>query len=618
MNKRIFTASYLQKSNPQLFVLISAAADPEELRNRIIEYTFAAGQQSLEEASHEDASFAARIRDCGIILRGMLKPAAEQAAGFSILTVLWDLGHGVPRPELTPAFYADLLHLLSGVRGQGPRGSLDAIHLTAIEASGRKAALIRTRQLDNLLNEVDRRMSAFPSGLSKQAMARRLKRRDKILAVLGGSLEDWHNWRWQIRHIVRDLSTLETLVQLSPSQQAAIKAAKENRLPFGITPYYLSLMDDEIGRHDAAIRAQVLPPMSYVREVAAIDDSSCLDFMGEEDTSPCDLVTRRYPAICILKPYNTCPQICVYCQRNWEIDDVMASGAFAGMEQVESALAWIGEHPAIHEVLITGGDPLVMGNETLAAILDRVAAIPSVERIRIGSRTPVTIPMRISEGLVGLLAQYREPGRREVALMTHIQHPYELTPDTAAAIDRLRLRGIPVYNQLVYTYFVSKRFEAATLRRQLRLIGVDPYYTFNTKGKDETRDPGLSGAHRQAAPGTAGGSPPDAGTHPHRRGGVQCAPAGQELPSGSRLPQSLKHPAQRQPALRVSLLGTQGFPRGHHLQCRRCADPRLFGALAQGGGERLGVRDHLVLFLKSVSAKRHWAMDGPRRFFIHR
>lgn len=486
MNTRIFTVAYLQKTNPQLFAIIAAAVDYEELRNRIIEYTFAAEQQALAEASHEDASFAARIRDCGIILRGMLKPAAEQAAGFSILQVLWDLGHGVPRPELTPAFYADLLHLLSGVKGQGPRGSLDAIHLSAIGASGRKAALIRTRQLDNLWNEVDRRMSAFPSGLGEQAIARRLKRREKILAALGGSLEEWHNWRWQIRHIVRDLAALEKLVRLNPSQRAAIKAAKENRLPFGITPYYLSLMDDEIGRRDAAIRAQVLPPMSYVQEIAAVDDNSCLDFMGEEDTSPCDLITRRYPAICILKPYNTCPQICVYCQRNWEIDDVMASGAFAGMERVEAAIAWLREHPAIHEVLITGGDPLVMGNETLAAILDRVAAIPTVERIRIGSRTPVTIPMRISEELTDLLGRYREPGRREVALMTHIQHPYELTPDTVAAIDCLRLRGIPVYNQLVYTYFVSKRFEAATLRRQLRLIGVDPYYTFNTKGKDET------------------------------------------------------------------------------------------------------------------------------------
>jgi lysine 2,3-aminomutase len=486
MDTAIFTAQYLRKTNPLVFKIINSAGGIEELRRLLIDFTFNVEQKALEEVSQEDANFAARIRDCGIVLRSILKPVSEQGAGFSILQVLWDLGHNVPRPELSPAFYADLLHLLLGVQGQGPRKALDAIHLSAISASGRKAALIRTRQLDNLWDEVDRRMDAFPTGLGEEAVLRRRKRREKILAVLGGSIEDWHNWRWHIRHIVRDLATLEKLVKLSPSQRKAIKAAKEHRLPFGITPHYLSLMDDEINRRDAAIRAQVLPPMSYVKEIAAIDDTSCLDFMGEEDTSPCDLITRRYPAICILKPYNSCPQICVYCQRNWEIDDVMASGAFAGMERIETAIQWLHDHPAIHEVLITGGDPLAMGNETLAAILAKVAEIPTVERIRIGSRTLVTLPMRISEGLAGLLGQYREPGRREVAVMTHIQHPYEITPETTAAVNRLRLHGIPVYNQLVYTYYASKRFEAAALRRHLRLIGVDPYYTFNTKGKDET------------------------------------------------------------------------------------------------------------------------------------
>jgi len=486
MDTAIYTPQYLRKTNPKIFRLIARAGDIEELRGLLIDFTFSTEQKALEEADHEDAGFASRIRDCGIVLRTILKHGSEQAAGFSILQVLWDIGHNVPRPELSPAFYADLYHLLLGVLGQGPRASLDVVHLAAISASGRKAALIRSRQLDNLWNEVDQRMDAFPTGLGREEVERRRQRRAKILAVLGGTIEDWHNWRWHIRHIVRNLTTLETLVTLSPSQRLAMKAAGEHKLPFGITPYYLSLMDDEITGRDAAIRAQVLPPMSYVREITAVDDSSCLDFMGEEDTSPCDLVTRRYPAICILKPYNTCPQICVYCQRNWEIDDVMASGAFAGMDRIDEAIQWIHDHPAIHEVLITGGDPLAMGNDALAAILARVAAIPTVERIRIGSRTLVTIPMRITEGLAALLGLYREPGRREVAVMTHIQHPYEITPETAAAVNRLRLRGIPVYNQLVYTYYASKRFEAAALRRQLRLIGVDPYYTFNTKGKDET------------------------------------------------------------------------------------------------------------------------------------
>jgi len=254
-----------------------------------------------------------------------------------------------------------------------------------------------------------------------------------------------------------------------------------------VTPYYLSLMDDEPNGRDAAIRAQVFPPRDYVEQVLAAREAGDLDFMGEEDTSPFDNITRRYPAIVILKPFNTCPQICVYCQRNWEIDDAMAPGAYAGKKGVEAALAWIGDHPAVHEVLVTGGDPLAMGDAALAHVLDGLAAIDHVERIRIGSRTPVTMPMRITARLARLLGRYREPGRREVALSTHVQHPYEITPETVAAVDLLRRQGIAVYNQLVYTFHVSRRFEASALRRTLRLCGIDPYYTFNTKGKEETR-----------------------------------------------------------------------------------------------------------------------------------
>ena len=94
--------------------------------------------------------------------------------------------------------------------------------------------------------------------------------------------------------------------------------------------------------------------------------------------------------------------------------------------------------------------------------------------------------MRITADLARLLGSYRAPGRREVAVMTHVEHPYEITPETAAAVDNLRRAGIGVYNQLVYTFYVSRRFEAASLRLLLRRIGVDPYYTFAPKGKEET------------------------------------------------------------------------------------------------------------------------------------
>jgi len=486
MDAAIFTPKYLRKTNPYFFAVIREAQDLEEARSRLLQL---ADRMELGAGSGDDdidAGVHNRIRDCAAVLRSLIKVASEDAAGFSVTQALWDIARHQPRPELTPAFYAEIFYLFKGLQGQGPRRALDSIHLAAIEASGRAAARERSRQLDDLWSEVDRYMESYPFGLDEEAVGRRRRRRDHILRVLDADLENWYDWRWQIKNIVSELAPLEKLVKLSAGQRKAIKIAREHQLPFGITPYYLALMDDDTSGRDASIRAQVLPPLSYVKGVIAIEDPSCLDFMGEEDTSPSDLITRRYPAICILKPYNTCPQICVYCQRNWEIDEAMAKGAFAGMDRVDAAVNWIYDHPSIHEVLITGGDPLAMGNEALAEILAKVAAIPTVERIRIGTRTLVTMPMRFTEGLVSLIARHRRPGRREVAVMTHVQHPYEITPEMVEAVNRLRLKGIPVYNQLVYTFYISRRFEAAALRRQLRLIGIDPYYTFNTKGKDET------------------------------------------------------------------------------------------------------------------------------------
>jgi lysine 2,3-aminomutase len=132
------------------------------------------------------------------------------------------------------------------------------------------------------------------------------------------------------------------------------------------------------------------------------------------------------------------------------------------------------------------GDPFGMSDGNLERIISGVAQIPSIERIRIGTRTLVTAPMRITSSLADILAKHRIKGKRQIALVTHIQHPYELTPDTVEAVDRLRTRGISVFNQLVYTFFVSRRFEAACLRRNLTRIGIEPYYVFNTKGKEET------------------------------------------------------------------------------------------------------------------------------------
>jgi len=187
-----------------------------------------------------------------------------------------------------------------------------------------------------------------------------------------------------------------------------------------------------------------------------------------------------------LKPYNTCPQICVYCQRNWEIDEAMSGSALAPQEKIDQAIGWIADHPAIKEVLVTGGDPAALGDKKLFEILEQVAEIDHVLRIRLGTRTPVTVPMRITDQFVERLSTLRMPMRREVSVVTHVEHPYEVTPEMFEAVDRLRAARINVYNQNVFTFYVSRRFEAALLRGLSKRIGIEPYYTFNTKGKEET------------------------------------------------------------------------------------------------------------------------------------
>jgi len=476
----------LRSANPTVPAILKRAKDVEDLRQRLARLARRMELAVAEDPAIEDAAIFSRVRDCAKVLRNVLKKRTDDLTGFCMAQALWDLSHDVARPDLSPGFYAELLHLFTGLRGDGTYQAFRDMNLPPITGHGRPAALERSRQLDHLWEGIDRSLARFPTGLDATTVQRRRQRRKKILTELDGCKKDWQDWRWHVHHIIRDAEQLAKLVYLSPEQRQAVEAARAKGLPFGITPYYLSLMDDEENDRDAAIRAQVLPPMDYVDHVCASKGNDDLDYMGEEDTSPVDLITRRYPSICILKPFNTCPQICVYCQRNWEIDDAMASNAFAGLKKIDAAVQWIGDHPAIREVLITGGDPLAMGDKALADILNKVAKIPHVERIRIGTRTPVTIPMRITDQLAALLASFRQPGRRSVALITHVQHPYEITPEMVTAVDRLRRRAIPVYNQLVYTFYTSRRFEAAALRRQLRLVGIDPYYTFNTKGKEET------------------------------------------------------------------------------------------------------------------------------------
>lgn len=426
------------------------------------------------------------------VFRNILSARSERLTGFSFLKYIDAILNGRDTTELPTSgsgFFAELDHLLKGISGK-TRIYSDKIP-AFIKHEGRKAARLRSVDLSRMAAAALTFLERYPTGLDNNAVRKRSVNKGRILKYFGATELEWEKWRWHTQHIIRDADTLNALVKLTDNEYRAVKLAREYKIPFGVTPYYLSLLDNQpTDGHDAAIRAQVIPTLHYVETMKQQRDSSqcSMDFMLEQDTSPIEGITRRYPMIVILKPMLTCPQICVYCQRNWEIEDVHSPAAALPKEKLEKAIQWIADTPAIREVLITGGDPFLLSDSKLENLLFKLSRIKHVERIRIGTRTPVTLPQRITDSLVRDINHFHHPGKREIIIVTHFEHPYEITPQAMEAVQKFRRSGIEVYNQLVYTFFNSRKFEAAALRHKLRLIGVTPYYTFNTKGKDETDD----------------------------------------------------------------------------------------------------------------------------------
>ncbi|HPR65225.1 MAG TPA: KamA family radical SAM protein [Thermoanaerobaculia bacterium] len=487
----------LKEANPEILKLLSGAETLEAARDQLYTYLEAAEREIFKIQNDFHILEKATVRESIRVFKSIIGPINEHRTGFSALQVLWKLARendADTRNGISAGFLLEFINLYRGVAGrsniyfesrEAKKGIPDFLRL-----EGRKAAEARTIMLDDMGVSVKKYFKKYPSGLDPDLIEWREENRHRILDYFGGAESDWKDYRWQLKHVIKDAKPLLDLIELTSEQQDAIRKASSNAIPFGITPYYLSLMDRTLSiGFDAAIRAQVIPPPDYVNQMAEhrTDRSLIFDFMGEHDTSPVDLVTRRYPMIAIIKPFNTCAQICVYCQRNWEIDEVMDPKAMADKHSLAQAIQFLADHPSIGDVLVTGGDPCIMRDESFRRLIQSIADIPHVIRIRIGTRTPVVLPMRWSEKFLDILSSFHEPGHREVAVITHFEHSSEVTPESMEAVQKIRKRGIGVYNQEVFTIYNSRRFESAKLRRDLRLIGVDPYYTFNMKGKDETR-----------------------------------------------------------------------------------------------------------------------------------
>jgi len=431
-------------------------------------------------------------RDAILVFRNIISRRSAVLAEFSLLKYIDDLIHDKRKRSValpTPGFFAELDHLFRGISGHAD------VYPESVPAfakyQGVKAAKLRSADLSRMARTVEKFSTRYPSGLDEDAKRRRYKNKQRILRYFDATGSEWDNWRWQVRHIIRDARTLSTLVKLTDEEYEAVKLVKRFEIPFGITPYYLSLMDYEPGQgRDEGIRAQVIPSLHYIHKLKEFkaDKKRSMDFMLERDTSPVEGITRRYPQIVILKPVLTCPQICVYCQRNWEIENVYSRAAILSKAKVQKALDWIADTPEIKEVLITGGDPFILSNERIENLLFKLSRMEHIQRIRLGTRTPITLPQRITDALVKDINHFHIPGKREILIVSHFEHAYEITSQSVEAVQKFRRYGMEVYNQLVYTFFNSRKFEAAVARNRLRLIGVTPYYTFNTKGKEETDD----------------------------------------------------------------------------------------------------------------------------------
>ena len=276
--------------------------------------------------------------------------------------------------------------------------------------------------------------------------------------------EDWNDWRWQMRHALRNA---EDLGQVIPLERMEKKGMEESLQKFrmAITPYYAALIDQN--REDGPIRAQAVPNVLELVE----RPSDLLDPLSEEGDSPVPGLTHRYPDRVLLLVTRVCAMYCRHCTRRRTVGQEDSHGR---PEEIDMALQYISSHEEIRDVLISGGDPFTLSTERLESILSRLRAIPHVEIIRIGSRTPVVLPQRITPAFAAMLSRYQP-----LYVNTHFNHYKEITAESAQACANLANAGIPLGNQSVLLKGVNDCPRIMKkLVHELLKIRVKPYYIY--------------------------------------------------------------------------------------------------------------------------------------------
>lgn len=294
--------------------------------------------------------------------------------------------------------------------------------------------------------------------------------KNKILKELNASEDDWNNPKWQLKNRISDVEEIAKYTHLTDEEYGNIKNVGE-KYRFAITPYYFSLI--EFDNPTCPIKLQSIP------SIKEFEESGQLDPMNEEQSNPAGKITRRYPNKLIINVTNACPMYCRHCQRRRLIGNF---DKHTSKKDIDESIDFINDNPTIREVLVTGGDALLLPNNKLEYILSRLSYIDHVEVLRIGTRTLATLPFRIDNKLACLLRKYK------VQLATQFNHACEITPEAVKAIDTLVDNGILVRNQMVLLHNINDdKHCIQKTNEELQKYRVIPYYLFHPKDVKSTK-----------------------------------------------------------------------------------------------------------------------------------
>ena len=282
----------------------------------------------------------------------------------------------------------------------------------------------------------------------------------------------WNDWRWQLRNLVRSPEAFSELLSLDSGEVSALRVLR-NQFRFAVAPYYFSLIDPE----DPAdpIRRMIVPSS---REQSGDGD---MDPLAEAAHRVAPGLIHRYPDRVLFIVTATCSSYCRFCvrKRNWVKSDAASTDA-----DIEEAVGYLRRHEEVRDVLISGGDPLSLPVERLDHVLGRIRSVPHIDFLRIGSREPVMLPMRVTDELLRVLDRHSP-----LWINTHFNHPREITPEAADACEKLARIGIPLNNQSVLLAGVNDDLDTMRgLLQGLLRIRVRPYYLYHA-------DPVVGTAH---------------------------------------------------------------------------------------------------------------------------